>query len=153
LKVEGGGSASSESDDAFGGGRGQENTAEMAAAAPRVLIVDDQASFRGVARLLLEWRGYEVAGEAGDAAEAIDCAERLAPDAVLLDVGLGEDSGFEVCSALVRARPALAVLLVSDADYTRVDGCVAASGARGFALKSRLAAIDLAAFWPSPVPA
>jgi DNA-binding NarL/FixJ family response regulator len=145
LKVEGGGSASSESDDAFGGGRGQENTAEMAPAAPRVLIVDDQASFRGVARQLLEWRGYEVAGEAGDAAQAIDCAERLAPDAVLLDVGLGEDSGFDVCSALVRARPALAVLLVSDA-YTHVDGCVAASGARGFALKSRLAAIDLAAF-------
>jgi DNA-binding NarL/FixJ family response regulator len=146
LKVEGGGSASSESDDAFGGGRGQENTAEMAPAAPRVLIVDDQASFRGVARQLLEWRGYEVAGE------AIDSAERLAPDAVLLDVGLGEDSGFDVCSALVRARPALAVLLVSNADYTRVDVCVAASGARGFALKSRLAAIDLAAFWPAPAP-
>ena len=86
---------------------------------PRVLIVDDQPSFRGMARTVLEWRGYAVAGEADSAASAIAAAERLAPDAVLLDVCLGEASGFEVACALTQARPGLAVLLVSSIDYRR----------------------------------
>ena len=74
---------------------------------PRVLIVDDQPSFRGMARRVLEWRGYVVAGEAGCANSAIAAAERLAPDAVLLDVCLGEASGFDVACALTEAHPGL----------------------------------------------
>lgn len=124
----------------------------MGPGVPSVLIVDDQPSFRRLARELLEYRGYRVAGEAADATAAVDAIERLAPDAVLLDVGLGGESGFDLCTALTRARPSLAVLLVSNADYAAA-GLVQASGARGFALKSRLAAIDLSAFWPAPVAA
>jgi DNA-binding NarL/FixJ family response regulator len=115
---------------------------------PRVLIVDDQQSFRGMARKVLEWRGYVVAGEAECADSAIAAAEHLAPDAVLLDVCLGEASGFDVACALTRARPELAVLLVSSIDYRRCTQLVRASGARGFVLKSDLAHADLAAFWP-----
>jgi len=75
--------------------------------APRVLVVDDQPDFREAARLLLERRGYAVAGEAGCAATALDTVERLAPEAVLLDVRLGGDDGFDVCPcADVRATRA-----------------------------------------------
>jgi DNA-binding NarL/FixJ family response regulator len=116
----------------------------------RVLIVDDQPSFRRLARELLERRGYSVVGEAGSAAAAVDAAERLAPDAVLLDVRLGDGNGFEVSDALTRASPAPAVLLVSNNDYRDCHSLVKDSGARGFVLKSRLAATDLAEFWPTP---
>ena len=91
-----------------------------------------------------------VVGEADSAAAAVDAAERLAPDAVLLDVRLGDGNGFEVSDALTRACPAPAVLLVSNNDYRHCHSLIKDSGARGFVLKSRLAATDLAAFWPTP---
>lgn len=116
---------------------------------PRVLIVDDQPSFRDMARTVLEWRGYAVAGEADSAASAIAATERLAPDAVLLDVCLGEASGFEVAGSLTQARPGVAVLLVSSIDFGRC-ATVRDCGARGFVLKSELACADLAVFWPAP---
>jgi DNA-binding NarL/FixJ family response regulator len=116
---------------------------------PRVLIVDDQPSFRGMARRVLEWRGYVVAGEADCADSAIAATERVAPDAVLLDVCLGEDSGFDVACALTQARPELAVLLVSSIDYRQCEPLLRGCGARGFVLKSDLACVDLAAFWPA----
>jgi len=114
---------------------------------PSVLIVDDQPSFRGMARTVLEWRGYVVAGEADSAASAIAAAERLAPDAVLLDICLGEASGFDVACTLTQARPELAVLLVSSIDYRRCETLVRDCGARGFVLKSELACVDLEDFW------
>ena len=116
---------------------------------PRVLIVDDQPSFRGMARKVLEWRGYAVAGEAECADSAIAATERLAPDAVLLDVCLGEASGFDVACTLTQAHPELAVLLVSSIDYRRCKPLLRDCGARGFMLKSDLACADLAAFWPA----
>jgi DNA-binding NarL/FixJ family response regulator len=122
----------------------------MSPAPTCVLIVDDQPSFRRLARELLERRGYSVVGEADSAAAAVDAAERLAPDAVLLDVRLGDGNGFEVSDALTRASPAPAVLLVSNNDYRHCHSLIKDSGARGFVLKSRLAATDLAQFWPAP---
>jgi DNA-binding NarL/FixJ family response regulator len=77
-------------------------------------------------------------------------AERLAPDGVLLDVRLPDGDGFALAAALVDACPGLAVLLTS-ADRTTPDPAVVrACGARGFVPKSRLAASDLAQFWPPP---
>jgi CheY-like chemotaxis protein len=116
----------------------------------RVLIVDDAEVFRQAARELLELRGYAVVGEVGRVAEAMEMVDRLAPAAVLLDLRLPDGDGFTLCAALTLAHPELAVLLTS-ADRTVPDpGQVSAAGARGFVLKSRLAAADLAQFWPSP---
>jgi DNA-binding NarL/FixJ family response regulator len=118
----------------------------------RVLIVDDQASFRRAAHALLELRGYAVVGEARCAESALEAVERARPDAVLLDVRLHRENGFDVARALTRARPALAVLLVSADDYRDCEDLMEYSGARGFVMKSELAAIDLARFWPDPAP-
>ena len=112
------------------------------------MIVDDQLTFREAARRLLEARGYDVVAEAESAARAFDAVERHEPQAVLLDVRLGDEDGFTVCSALTRVRPELAVLLASDAEVEHAEECVTRSGARGFVRKSRLAATDLALFWP-----
>ena len=114
----------------------------------RVLVVDDDPHFRELAREVLERRGYRVVGEAGTGAAARSVAQRLAPDAVLLDVRLPDESGFEVCAALTDGRRAPAVLLVSATDYAGC-GVVSVCGARGFALKSHLTDIDLARYWPA----
>ena len=58
-----------------------------------VLVVDDHAGFRELARTLLEDGGYAVVGEAGDGASALRAARALHPDAVLLDVHLTDMDG------------------------------------------------------------
>jgi chemotaxis response regulator CheB len=84
-----------------------------------------------------------VAGEADSGAAAIAAAEGLAPDAVLLDVCLGEDSGFDVACAMTEACPGLPVLLVSSVDYRDCHALLRACGSCGFVLKSELARVDL----------
>ena len=114
---------------------------------PRVVIVDDYAPFREVARLLLAARGYNVVAEASCAATALNAVERHAPDGVLLDVCLGDDNGFVVCESLTRARPGLAVLLAS-ADVPYDPALIARCGASGFVRKDHLTRIDFGTFWP-----
>jgi DNA-binding NarL/FixJ family response regulator len=114
----------------------------------RILIVDDHASFRCAARLLLEERRYIVAGEAANSAQAVQTVEHTSPDGVLLDVQLGPESGFTVCAILTRTCPDLSVVLVSACDYGDFIDLIADSGARGFVLKSQLATTDLSRFWP-----
>jgi DNA-binding NarL/FixJ family response regulator len=116
----------------------------------RVLIVDDQPSFRELAREVLHRRGYTVVGEAACSATAIDAALRLQPDAVLLDMRLGDESGFEVAWALGRVCPQAAILLVSNQDYGHCRERLRFCGARGFLSKSQLATSELAVFWPKP---
>jgi two-component system, chemotaxis family, chemotaxis protein CheY len=123
---------------------------ENAVLPARVIIVDDAPVFGEVARELLERRGYTVVGEAENAASAIDAVARLRPDAVLVDIRLPDGDGFALSAALTRAHPELVVLLVSADREVPSAARVRASGARGFALKMRLAATDLEQFWPSP---
>src|SRR5262245_64352564 len=105
----------------------------------RVLIVDDHAPFRAVARELLERAGYTVAGEAGDAAAALAAVVADAPDAVLLDVQLPDRDGFAVATALASAGGP-AVVLVSSREADDYGRRIAACGARGFIPKSKLSA-------------
>jgi CheY-like chemotaxis protein len=118
----------------------------------RVLIVDDSAPFRRAARELLQRRGYLVVGEAGTAAAALDAVDRAAPDALLVDVGLPDGCGFELAAALTRAQPDLAVLLMAADDHPAGTERLRASGARGFVLKSCLAAAPLERYWRAPSP-
>jgi DNA-binding NarL/FixJ family response regulator len=120
---------------------------EMPSEPIRVLIIDDHPTFRSVARELLERRGFAVVEEADCATSGLEAAERLAPEAVLLDVGLPDGDGFDVCHALTRRNPQLAVLLVSADDLHRGSGHIRDCGARGFLPKSRLACSDLMALF------
>ncbi len=128
----------------------QDQDVPRTTASVSVLIVDDARPFRRVARDLLERRGYTVVGEADNAVSALRLAERLAPDAILLDVRLRDADGFQVASLLSRADPAPAVLLTSAdvdlASYARLND----SGARGLVGKGQLAMTDLDRFWPRP---
>jgi DNA-binding NarL/FixJ family response regulator len=104
----------------------------------KVLIVDDHATFRASARLLLESEGFEVVGEAVDGAAAVEKSAQLAPDLVLLDVQLPDIDGFEVARRVTRAERAPMVLLISSRDGSDFGPLVTASGARGFIPKDEL---------------
>jgi DNA-binding NarL/FixJ family response regulator len=101
----------------------------------RVLVVDDQETFRAAVRELLEQAGFDVVGEAGDAASALAAERRLRPDVVLLDVRLADSSGIEVARVLRDRAPAPVVVLISTGDYAHlVEEC----GAVGFVPKAEL---------------
>jgi CheY-like chemotaxis protein len=105
-----------------------------------VLIIDDYAPFRAVARELLERRGFVVA-EADGAATGFEAVAAVAPDAVVLDIHLGDGNGIDLCRALTEANPALVVLLVS-AD-THHGQCASECGAIAFVAKARLGSADV----------
>ena len=60
----------------------------------RCLLVDDNEAFLETASLLLEREGLTVAGVASSIAEALRQAGVLRPDLILVDIGLGDESGF-----------------------------------------------------------
>ncbi len=103
-----------------------------------VLIVDDHAPFRASARTLLELDGFQVVGEAEDGAAAVELAERLRPDLVLLDVALPDTDGFAVAERLSRTAEQPDVVLVSSRSRTDYGSRIAAAPVRGFIAKDDL---------------
>lgn len=78
-----------------------------------LLIVDDHAPFRALARMRLGRDGYDVVGEARDAASALAAAEALRPDVVLLDVQLPDRDGISVAAELAAGAHPPRVVLTS----------------------------------------
>lgn len=107
-----------------------------------VVIVDDHARFRRSARNLLELEGFDVVGEAADAASAVSEVEQLRPDVVLVDIGLPDTSGFELAS---RLSGAASVVLVSSRDHVDSPARSRSSGALGFVPKDELSGERLVA--------
>jgi DNA-binding NarL/FixJ family response regulator len=105
-----------------------------------VLIVDDHPSFRQTARALLESEGFEVVGEAEDGTSAIEQAERLRPDVMLLDVQLPDIDGFAVAETLCRNGWSPQIVLTSSRDLSDFGSLVKTCGARGFVPKAELSA-------------
>lgn len=116
--------------------------------ATTVLVVDDHASFRKIARLLLEFEGYEVVGEAVDGHSGLQAARDLTPDFVLLDVQLPDLDGFDVAARLASDATAPAVILTSSQDGTDLGMLIRRSGARGFIPKAEITGARLAALLP-----
>lgn len=108
----------------------------------RCLIVDDSARFCEEAGSLLEQEGVLVVGVAASGDEAVRLAEELGPDLALVDIRLGEESGFDVARRLVDGSKARAptVIFVSSYDEREFSGRIAASPALGFIPKTRLSA-------------
>jgi len=111
--------------------------------AVRVLIVDDHAPFRALARLVLAADGFDVVGEAGDGAGALVSARALAPDVVLLDVQLPGTDGFGIAEALAGQPAPPVVVLVSSRSRTDYGRRVDDSRAHGFIAKAELSGAAL----------
>jgi CheY-like chemotaxis protein len=86
--------------------------ASVPAMGRRILIVDDNEDGAESLALLLQVAGHET-HMAHDGLAAIEAAERLRPDAVLLDIGLPRMNGYEVCSRIRKAAWGKNVVLVA----------------------------------------
>jgi CheY-like chemotaxis protein len=107
----------------------------------RAVIIDDSAEFLRAARSLLEREGITVVDSATTGAEAVRCAQEHDPDVVLLDIGLGEESGFDVAELLSQATGRRTrVILISAGQEQDLRDLIEASPAIGFVPKSRLSA-------------
>lgn len=108
--------------------------------AVRSLIVDDNASFLEAVTGLLERGGVRVVAATSTSEEAIDAARRLQPDLALIDIFLGEESGFDLARRLTElpGLDQLAVILISTYAEGDFADLIAASPAIGFLSKSEL---------------
>lgn len=111
----------------------------------RCLVVDDSVRFLESARLLLERQGVQVE-VASTGSEALRRVDELHPDVVLLDIDLGEESGFDVARRLsgsvsdVAWSGELSIILVSTHAERDFEELIEASPALGFLSKSSLSA-------------
>ena len=107
----------------------------------RCMLVDDNEAFLEAASLLLEREGVTIVGVALSIAEALRGARALRPDVILVDIGLGEESGFDLARLLAQdGGGGAAVILISagvEADYGEL---IDESPAAGFLAKSTLSA-------------
>jgi DNA-binding NarL/FixJ family response regulator len=113
---------------AGGSGEGQESL--------KVLIVDDHALFRRGLQMVLEQEpDIEVVGEAADGQEAIDKAQELMPDVMLMDIRMPKRSGIEAAEEIKDLMPHIKILMltISDEEADLYDAIKA--GATGYLLK------------------
>jgi DNA-binding NarL/FixJ family response regulator len=113
-----------------------------------VLVVDDHASFRAAAAALLQADGYDVVGQACDAASALAEAVRLAPQVVVLDVRLPDETGFAVAERLAQLPVPPLVVLVSSIGREAFGAALQHTSALGFVPKRELSGTALAELLP-----
>ena len=108
----------------------------------RCLIVDDNERFLEAASSSLDSTTIDVVGVATAASDAEALVDELRPDVVLVDISLGDESGFELTRRLVEGRPWLhnRVVLISTRAEDDYSDLIAESPAVGFLSKSQLTA-------------
>ena len=79
----------------------------------RVVIAEDEALIRLDLAEMLREEGYQVVGEAGDGQEAVDLAESLRPDLVIMDVKMPRRDGIDAAAEIAAKRIAPVVLLTA----------------------------------------
>src|ERR1017187_3011428 len=112
----------------------------------RILLADDHAVVRQGFRLILSGQSdMEIVGEAGDGNQAVEQAEKLKPDVVVMDVAMPNLNGIEATRRLGEAVPHTRVLALSmhkDSVYVRE---ILRAGAKGYLLKDSISSDLLAA--------
>jgi len=111
----------------------------------RILVADDHEVVRkGLVALLQAQPDWQVVGEASEGREAVEKAQQLKPDVVILDIGMPNLNGLEATRQILKFNPQARILILTLHDSDQVVREVLNAGARGFLLKSD-AARDLVA--------
>ncbi|GAB4325439.1 MAG: response regulator transcription factor [Dehalococcoidia bacterium] len=102
----------------------------------RIVIAEDHAFVRqGTRRFLNQVPGFQVVGEAGSGAEAVDLVARLAPDVAIVDIAMPGMNGIEATRRIKALRPATSVLVLSAYDDDQYIFALLEAGAAGYLLK------------------
>jgi DNA-binding NarL/FixJ family response regulator len=112
----------------------------------RILIADDHPVVRhGLRTLLREHQGWEVIAEATDGMEAVEMADRLNPDVVVLDLSMPRLHGLEACRQIRAKAPNCEILIVTQHDSPQMLQQALLCGAKGYVVKADAARDLLAA--------
>jgi DNA-binding NarL/FixJ family response regulator len=114
----------------------------------RVLIVDDQEPFRMAARMVVEATdGFEVVAEVETGEAAVEAAEEIDPDLVLMDVNLPGINGLEATRRILAGTRRVVILVLSTYEEAEYAPRAAESGAAGYIPKSAFGPDRLAEAW------
>ncbi len=103
----------------------------------KVLVVDDHALFRrGITSVLSTQENLMVVGEAVDGLEAIEKAQALTPDVILMDLNMPRCSGLEATQALQARMPEANILVLTVSDNEADLFAAIKFGAKGYILKN-----------------
>jgi PAS domain S-box-containing protein len=122
----------------------------------RVLLVDDHKIVReGLEAMLIEEQDIEVIGQAGNGREAVELAQRLEPDVIVMDVSMPVMPGDEATRQIKQALPHIRVIALSMFDDPRTADRMRKAGATAYLLKTAPSEQLLAAIRGSgsPTPA
>ncbi|MFI5507970.1 response regulator [Mycobacterium sp. NPDC051804] len=111
---------------------------ESGAVDVRCVIVDDNPGFLITASKLLDRQGLSVVAVATSSAEALEYVEQQHPDVTIVDLKLGEESGFRLAEQIVNGPVPSQVILTSTHSESEYGELIAASPALGFIPKERL---------------
>jgi DNA-binding NarL/FixJ family response regulator len=101
-----------------------------------VLVVEDYEPFRRfICSMLGKTPQFQIVGEVSDGLQAVQKAEELQPDLILLDIGLPTLSGIEAAHRICRLLPAAKVLFVSQNNDADVVTAALSNGAKGYVRK------------------
>jgi DNA-binding NarL/FixJ family response regulator len=107
----------------------------------RILIVDDQARLReGLRSLLSSAPDWAICGEAVDGLEAIEQANKLRPDFIIMDISMPRMGGVEATQIIRREVPDAKVLILSQNDPETLASEAATARAHGFLSKNEISA-------------
>lgn len=102
----------------------------------RVLVVDDFEAFRQfVVSVLGKRPEWQVIAEASDGTEAVQKAEELQPDLIVLDIGLPILNGIEAAKQIHRVAPSAKIIFLTQNNDADVVRAALTNGARGYVLK------------------
>lgn len=103
----------------------------------KVLIADDHEVVRHGIRVMVQaYPHFEVCGEASDGRQAVQMAQKLRPDIVVIDIGMPQLNGLDATRQIVHADPNVKVLILTMHESEQIVREVLAAGARGYLLKS-----------------
>jgi DNA-binding NarL/FixJ family response regulator len=104
-----------------------------------VLLVDDHALVRrGFRRILEDEASIHVVGEASDGLEAVQLAEKLHPQVIVMDCALPQMNGIEATRRILAKSPEIAVLMLSMHSEDTLVRQALDAGARGYVLKNAM---------------
>jgi DNA-binding NarL/FixJ family response regulator len=110
---------------------------KLGTSSSRVLVVEDSEPFRKfVCSALGKRPELQIVGEASDGLEAVQKAEELQPDLIVLDIGLPSLNGIEVARRIRTLSRQSRILFVSQETSTDMVEAALATGARGYVLKT-----------------
>ena len=102
----------------------------------KILLVDDNKKVREKLKTLLDYEeGIQVVGEAKNGLEAIQLADRLAPNMILMDVKMPQMGGIEAASVLKKLHPEISVILLSVYENHELTERGARAGASAYVVK------------------